>query len=101
MFLRRSQLILSILTVLTLTFVTWSGYVAPIQARAAASELRVCNSAPGFYTSIQAAVDAAQPGDTIKVAAGTYKEGPSNTSYNLYIAKTIRIGHVISDPILQ
>ena len=34
-----------------------------------------CPSAP--YTSVQAAVDAASPGDVIAICPGTYEEGPA------------------------
>ncbi len=62
-------------------------------AQAAAAELRVCNTASGYYQTIQAAVDAAQPGDLIKVAAGEYAESKMVNAqpYNLYITKTVDI----------
>src|SRR5258708_17781944 len=44
---------------------------------AAAAELRVCNTTTGFIPTIQAAVDAAQAGDTIKVAAGVVTQTKS------------------------
>jgi parallel beta-helix repeat protein len=51
---------------------------------ASASNLRVSSEAEGAYISIQAAVDAAEPGDTIFVSPGTYVG-------NLKINKEVRI----------
>jgi len=66
-----------------------------------ANELHVCQSGSANFTTIQAAVDNAQPGDVIKVAAATYTEAKtvSATPYNLYITRTVRIlgGYTCAD----
>ncbi len=70
---------------------------AAVPQVAPTGELRVCKTGGAPYTTIQAAVDAAQPGDVIKVAAGTYTE-TKNTS-NLYITKTVTLlgGYTCAD----
>lgn len=74
-------------------------------ARAApAGLLRVCPAGPPTcdYATIQAAVDAAAAGDTIKVAAGTYTDvqsrpappgytGPATIQQVVYINKTVTV----------
>jgi hypothetical protein len=59
----------------------------------AVNEWHVCQTGGADFMTIQAAVDAAQPGDVIKVAAATYTESKiiSGTPYNLYITKTVVI----------
>jgi hypothetical protein len=91
---RRLSLMLSV--ALGLMWVMWShawlSATAPAQA-VAPRELHVCNTATGYSTTIQSAVDAAQPGDVIKVAAGVYTESKavSGFPYNLYITKTVHL----------
>ena len=58
---------------------------------ASASNLRVSSEAEGDYISIQAAIDAAEAGDTILVSPGTYVE-------NLKINKQVRIWSDSSKP---
>jgi hypothetical protein len=49
-----------------------------------------CPAAP--YTSIQSAVDAAAPGDTVTVCAGDYEEGPGTVGSNaLLITKNLTL----------
>ena len=66
-----------------------------------ANDLTVCLSGPCDYTSIQAAVDAAIPGDVIKVAAGVYTGVNSygGLTQTVYISKslTIRGGYTTTD----
>jgi hypothetical protein len=50
-----------------------AGLIAPAAAGAQVLRVGTYNGIPGDYSSIQAAVDAAQPGDTILVAPGDYK----------------------------
>ncbi len=68
---------------------------------AQANEWHVCQAGGANFTTIQAAVDNAQPGDVIKVAAATYTEAKlvSGTQYNLYLAKTLTIrgGYTCAD----
>ena len=65
------------------------------------NEFHVCQSGGANFTTIQAAVDNAQPGDIIKVAAATYFEAKvvSATQYNLYLDKTVTIlgGYTCAD----
>ncbi|MGC9358437.1 MAG: right-handed parallel beta-helix repeat-containing protein [Anaerolineae bacterium] len=69
-------------------------------AHAASAELRVCSSGC-TYTSIQAAVDAANYGDVIKVAEGTYTDlhVRSGLTQVIYItqALTLRGGYTITN----
>ena len=65
------------------------------------NESHVCQSGGADFTTIQAAVDNAQPGDVIKVAAAMYTEAKlvNAAQYNLYIVKTVSIrgGYTCAD----
>jgi len=81
--------------------------VQPISAHARPASIRhvapggTCGSTPNCYASVQAAVDAAAPGDEIRVAAGTYtgvharpRNGITTTgvvTQVVYISKTVMI----------
>ena len=77
-------------------FLVWAAESGSARAaglsQAAATELHVCPSGCA-YASIQAAVDAAQPGDTIKVAEGLYTgiHARQGITQVVYISKTITI----------
>lgn len=62
---------------------------------------KVSKTAKGAYRSIQAAVDAAKPGDTIRIADGTYKEGVkikgSNKRYLKIIGNAAKPEKVVID----
>ncbi|MBI5033783.1 MAG: FG-GAP repeat protein [Chloroflexi bacterium] len=77
----------------------------PISLRNAptVNEFRVCNSSGIYSQTIQAAIDAAQPGDIIKVAGGNYIEAKPAVSGNLYISKTVHLygGYTCSDWMTQ
>ncbi|MCC7353386.1 MAG: FG-GAP repeat protein [Anaerolineae bacterium] len=78
-----------------LSFIGQSG------AYAAPAEFRVCNTTAGFSATIQSAVDAALPGDIIKVARGVYTETQPTPgfTYNLFITKTVHLfgGYTCND----
>lgn len=82
----------SLLTILILLTLFSYGTVSNVAVSAAGNSINV----PGTYSTIQAAVDAAQPGDTINVAAGNYIESVLVNKSNLQI-----IGHGVSDTILN
>jgi hypothetical protein len=71
----------------------------PVLRAPKANELRVCNSSGIYSQTIQAAIDAAQPGDVIKVAGGIYIESKPAVSANLYISKTVHLygGYTCND----
>ncbi|MBI5651773.1 MAG: FG-GAP repeat protein [Chloroflexi bacterium] len=76
-----------------------SNFSPPIHRAPKANELRVCNSSGIYSQTIQAAIDAAQPGDIIKVAGGIYIESKPAVSANLYISKTVHLygGYTCND----
>ena len=90
------------LTLSVTLFLLWllAGFALRLPV-AHAADLTVCLSGSCDYTSIQDAVDAATPGDIIKVAAGTYTgvNGYGGTSQAVYISKTLTIrgGYTITN----
>lgn len=87
-----APLFLSLGTTLVLMWAVWSqGTLMPgsVQASPTQAELRVCSACT--YTTIQAAVDAADPGDVVKVATGVYTDvnAHGGLAQVVYISKTL------------
>ncbi|MEE9150231.1 MAG: right-handed parallel beta-helix repeat-containing protein, partial [Thermoplasmata archaeon] len=81
---RRIRTVLVALVILTgALFIADMGFDM-MTTRASAETIYVGGSGPGNYSTIQAGINDADPGDTIYVYAGTYNEG-------LYIDKTLTL----------
>jgi hypothetical protein len=89
---RRFLILMASFTLAILGVFTWVAWVTHPTQAALVTELHVCKTDSVFET-IQDAIDAAGPGDVIKVAAGEYLESKmvSGFPYNLYITKTVEI----------
>lgn len=100
MYLRRLTILVSAVTLAFTVLAAWLLWQPGFSSAASQDELRVCKTGGGF-TTIQSAVDAAQPGDLIKVAAGVYTETKLVSGFpnNLYITKTVHLfgGYTCAD----
>src|SRR5512143_590876 len=76
-----------------LGLVVFGGAAAGSEAGQQAGMLRV----PGNYDSIQAAIEAANPGDTIMVAPGTYHENIRLSKAVSLVAATFDEGNAAND----
>ena len=75
---RARRLVLSLAALLALSPVAGGGHAATVHVW----RVGTWNGIPGDFTSIQAAVDHAQPGDWVLVAPGDYHEkGPKNSPF--------------------
>ena len=83
---------------LLLTLTLFSGALAGAPPVAADGELTVCASGCD-YATVQAAIDAAAPGDTIKIATGSYPTAASITK-NLTLRGGYNADFSAQDPIL-
>ncbi len=101
MYLHRLGMISSSVMLALLALAAMFVWLPGFSFAAVTGELHVCKTGSGDYTTIQAAIDAAQPGDQIKVAAGLYTETKlvSAYPYNLYITKTVHLygGYTCAD----
>ena len=87
---------------IVLAFVLTGLAMAALPAAASGRTLIVGDGGPGCrdarYSTIQSAVDAAQPGDEIPVCAGTYREGVSVRASRLKIFSRTRHQAVVQAP---
>jgi Protein of unknown function (DUF1565) len=78
------------LGILSVALLVVAGFAPMSQASGRPSALRVCSNGP--FRTIQSAVDAARPGDTVRICPGTYVEGSGAQGSNaLTITKDLTL----------
>jgi hypothetical protein len=78
------------LGILSVTVLVVAGFASTTHASGRPTALRVCSNGP--FRTIQSAVDAARPGDTIRICPGTYVEGSGAQGSNaLTITKDLTL----------
>src|SRR5215831_16439159 len=78
------------LGILSVAVLVVAGFASSTHASGRPSALRVCSNGP--FGTIQSAVDAARPGDTIRICPGTYVEGSGAQGSNaLTITKDLTL----------
>jgi hypothetical protein len=86
------------LGVLSVALLVVAGFAPTTRAAGRASTLRVCSNGP--FRTIQSAVDAALPGDTVQICPGTYVEGSGAQGSNaLTITKDLTISGAGADQV--
>jgi parallel beta-helix repeat protein len=102
---RLVTLLASLLSLALLALVLLSGQASPVQASPAAVRYvapgGTCGGKPNCYAGVQAAVDAAAPGDEIRVATGIYTDTHARSRKDItatglvtqvvYISKTVTL----------
>jgi len=86
------------LGILSAAVLVVAGFASTTHASGRPSALRVCSNGP-FHT-VQSAIDAARPGDTVQICAGTYVEGNGAQGSNaLTITKDLTLSGAGADQV--
>src|SRR5215470_8928539 len=86
------------LGILSVAVLVVAGFASTTHADGRPSALRVCSNGP--FRTIQSAVDAARPGDTVQICPGTYVEGSGAQGSNaLTITKDLTLAGAGADQV--